>query len=184
MVSESGVVGGGAAGGGWGRHAQADQLSKVFGLGFLLAGTLPSGRAHRGLRVTVKFTIKLVLLFVTPRRPPHHIEHRLFGSQRRVSGVSACRGREEGGGARAGDVTARSFSELSEFKTWDKTGETGARGVTHGTAAIHAPAAHVDKKTTTATAAARRFVRCCGQQPCSIGRVTHPHQILRPTPGF
>lgn len=31
---------------GWGRHAQADQLSKVFLLGFLLAGTLPSGRAY------------------------------------------------------------------------------------------------------------------------------------------
>ena len=35
---------------GWGRHAQADQLSKVFRLGFLLAGTLPSGRAYASRR--------------------------------------------------------------------------------------------------------------------------------------
>ena len=63
-----------------------------------LCSVIPSGRLIPVLRVTVKFTIKLVLLFVTPRRPPHHIEHRLFGSQRRVSGVSA--GVRAGGGGR------------------------------------------------------------------------------------
>ena len=79
---------------GWGRHAQADQLSTSIPLRIPRNPTCRYTTIREGLRVTVKFTIKLVLLFVTPRRPPHHIEHRLFGSQRRVSGVSAACQRE------------------------------------------------------------------------------------------